>query len=126
MEKNKKRAERRTHKERKRHKLERMIEHRYSDPSMRWNGFDQWKEEFIRKHADNPACCSCYSVVILVNILMNQLYKRKKFVNVKDFVNKVDYIRLTGRECPVNISKLHDEYRGQYNNTSNIRRYTNG
>ena len=61
MEKNKKRAERRTHKERKRHKLERMIEHRYSDPSMRWNGFDQWKEEFIRKHADNPAFCSCYS-----------------------------------------------------------------
>jgi hypothetical protein len=59
MEKNKKRAERRFHKKRKQLKVLRKINHQYADPSMWFPKFDEWREEYIRKHADNPASCSC-------------------------------------------------------------------
>lgn len=60
MEKNKKRAERRAHKERKRLKELRKINHQFNDPSKMWPNFEQWREEYIRKHADNPTSCSCW------------------------------------------------------------------
>ena len=61
MEKNKKRAERRAHKERVRHKIEETVTHKwYGDASKRWPGFDEWKEDYIRRHADNPKSCSCW------------------------------------------------------------------
>lgn len=55
-----KRARRRADKERKVKREEKKIEHIYSDPSHRWDGFDEWKEKYIRKHADNPTSCSCW------------------------------------------------------------------
>lgn len=61
MEKNKKRAERRAQKERKRRKIEEMVTHEwYGDASKRWPGFEEWKENYIRRHADNPKSCSCW------------------------------------------------------------------
>ena len=59
--KDKKRAERRSHKERKRHKIEDMVVHKwYGDASKRWDGFEEWKEKYIQRHADNPKSCSCW------------------------------------------------------------------
>jgi hypothetical protein len=42
-------------------------------------------------------------VVILVAYGMNQPHKRKKLVNVRSFMKKVDYITLTGLYSSVNI-----------------------
>lgn len=60
MEKNKKRAERRAQKARARHKIERKINHQYSDSANWFPNFEEWKESYIKRHADNPTSCSCH------------------------------------------------------------------
>jgi len=55
MEKNKKRAERRAHKQRMLHKAEEKAKLFF-----RTDDFEEWKEKWARKHADNLAKCSCH------------------------------------------------------------------
>jgi hypothetical protein len=55
MEKNKKRAERRSQKERMLRKALRAAESFYAS-----SDFEEWKERWARKHADNLAKCSCH------------------------------------------------------------------
>jgi hypothetical protein len=55
MEKNMKRAERRSQKERMLRKALRKVEAYYVTED-----FQEWKERWARKHADNLASCSCH------------------------------------------------------------------
>jgi hypothetical protein len=57
MEKNKKRAERRSHKERMLRKAKQVIDLTWRDHDDKWI---EWKERWARKHADNLAKCSCH------------------------------------------------------------------
>lgn len=59
MEKNKKRAERRAQRARMLHKVAKQIDYKYSNPSSWWNGFEVWKDQYVRKHADTRKPCSC-------------------------------------------------------------------
>jgi hypothetical protein len=60
MEKNMKRAERRSQKERMSRKVSKRIDHTFRDPSHWWPEFEQWKEDYVRRHADNRKKCSCH------------------------------------------------------------------
>lgn len=58
--KDKKRAKRRADKERRRRQELRKIDHQYSSPATWFNNFEQWREDYARRHADNPKSCSCW------------------------------------------------------------------
>jgi hypothetical protein len=78
MEKNKKRALRRTQKERAQRKIERKINQQYS--SNVWNGFEEWKEAYIKRHADNPTSCSCHMCGNPRRIWNETTIQEKKFM----------------------------------------------
>jgi len=55
-----KRAARRAHRARKLNKVSKKVDHQYNNPSQWWDGFDEWKKSYVRRHADNPTSCSCW------------------------------------------------------------------
>lgn len=59
--KDKKRAKRRADKERRRRQeLRKITDIWYSNVSSRLPDFEQWREDYARRHADNRKSCSCY------------------------------------------------------------------
>ena len=59
LEKNKKRAERRSAKARMRHRVEQNLNNQYSNVD-KWPDFEEWKKSYVSRHADNPKSCSCW------------------------------------------------------------------
>ena len=57
MEKNKKRADRRAHKKRMQHKAKEVIDLVWRDGSNEW---EEWKNRWAVRHADNLKGCSCW------------------------------------------------------------------
>lgn len=60
MEKNKKRAQRRFHQKRMLHKAEDIARTIFPDVANRWEGWETWKAEWARRHANNLKACSCW------------------------------------------------------------------
>ena len=89
--KDKKRAQRRAQKERKQHNLSKKLDHQYSDPNSRSPNFDQWKEDYIRRHAGNPASCSCWMCQNPRRIFKDKLTIQEKRISQREkFCDTVD------------------------------------
>jgi len=60
MEKNKKRADRRFQKQRMLRRAESIASTMYPNVANRWEDWEKWKAQWVRRHADNLKKCSCW------------------------------------------------------------------
>jgi hypothetical protein len=65
-------------------KLEQKLNHQYNDPAKQRPGFEEWKEAYIKRHADNPASCSCWMCQNPRRVFKDNLTMQEKRISQRE------------------------------------------